>query len=115
MKVPYWQCTRIPDHGRIPKPLGKAVLSESRSPATSHGLRPALPAHAVAGKMLNGSVPAKCSARQWVMPGPPPERQGAGSAGCAALGVDGALLAKAPWRERGGPFRGRSQGRYLGL
>ena len=40
--------------------------------------------------MLNGSVQAKCSARVWVMSGPPPERQSTGDLGCAALEVDGA-------------------------
>ena len=62
----------------------------SWSPATSHGLQPVLPAHACAGKMLNGSVQAKCSARLWVVPGPRTERQGAGNPGFIALEVDGA-------------------------
>ena len=67
----------------------------SCAPAMSHGLQPALPAHACAGKMLNGSVQAKCSARVWVMSGPPPERQSTGDLGCAALEVDGARTGEA--------------------
>ena len=90
MKMPYWQCTRLPDFRRIPKPLVLTLPLKSCSPATSHGLQPALPVHACAGKMLNGSVQAKCSARLWVMPGPPPERQSTGDLGCVALEVDGA-------------------------
>ena len=74
----------------MPKPLVLTLPLRSCAPATSHGLQPALPAHACAGKMLSGSVPAKCSARVWVMSGPPPERQSTGDLGCAALEVDGA-------------------------
>ena len=48
-----------------------------------------------AGKMLNGSVPAKSLARLWVMSGPPPARQSTGDLGCAALEVDGARTGEA--------------------
>ena len=74
----------------MPKPLVLTLPLRSWAPAMSHGLQPALPAHACAGKMLNGSVPAKSSARLWVMSGPPPARQSTGDLGCAALEVDGA-------------------------
>ena len=39
--------------------------------------------------MLNGSVPAECSVRLWVVSGPGTERQSTGGDGCVALGVDG--------------------------
>ena len=74
----------------MPKPLVLILPLRSRAPAMSHGLQPALPVHACAGKMLNGSMQAKCSARLWVMSGSPPGRQSTGYPGCAALEVDGA-------------------------
>ena len=79
----------------MPKPLVLTLPLRSWAPATSHGLQPALPAHACAGKMLNGSVPAKSSARLWVMSGPPPARQSTGDLGCAALEMDGARTGEA--------------------
>ena len=79
------------------------------------GLAPpptALVAAACAGKMLNGSVQAKCSARLWVMSGPPPERQSTGDLGCAALEVDGARTGEASGRL--GPVEGFAPGAWPG-
>ena len=73
----------------MPKPLVLTLPLRSWAPATSRGLQPALPSRARAGKTLNESVQAKCSAQQWVVPGPRPGRQATGIGGCAALGVDG--------------------------
>ena len=94
MTEPYWHCTRNTHGWSMPKRQVPTLPLTSCSPATLRRLQPALVAAACAGKMLNGSVRAKCSAGQWVMPGPRMERQGAGNPGHAALGVDGARPAQ---------------------
>ena len=90
MTVTYWHCTRNTHGWPMPKRLVPTLPLTSCSPATSRRLQQRWWLHACAGKMLNGSVPAKCSARLWVMSGSPPGRQSTGYLGCAALEVDGA-------------------------
>ena len=98
MTVPYWHCTSNTHGWSMPKRQVPTLPLTSSSPAASRRRQQHWWLHACAGKMLNGSMQAKCSARLWVMSGPPPERQSTGDLGCAALEVDGARTGEASGR-----------------